>query len=429
MASGQTRTTVRSQARQGHGGPDPAKQVAKWAPDTGRAELMPTTEQQYWTERQYAALKAIGISEEATYGDLLVFFNYAIRTGLDPFSRQIYMIARRSKNAAGEYETRQTIQIGIDGFRVVRDRAARRDHVEVEYEPTIWYDADGGEHSVWLSDDEQPAAALVVLVKITKSGQRLRFPGVARFKSYAAYKEGKLTGQWSTQGDHMIEKCAEAFANRRGFPHDLGGLYIEDEMQQVPEGYDPAQVAARKTVRGSVDHGGRGKRGQQAPQQPQYEPGEPTGPDPLDDAGQADHDDDHGAAVNGGGNGQGNGEQQMPAQDLAARDRALRAIASVLTRNGYGGEGNANDRLLLLQIFAAGDDGQPAEFTEPGHISLEQAQRAQQVVGDLVAECKKTDRDPADALAEVITGHYAQATETVTGTDGENAGTPAGSNP
>lgn len=183
--------------------------------------------QNFWDDKQRAALAVLGI-KSASNGELAVFFHYCQRTGLDPFSRQIYMIARREKQD-GQWVEKQTIQVGIDGFRVIRDRIADRAGLDVEYEDTIWYDADGQPHDVWLSP-EPPVACRVVVIK----GGR-RFPGVVRTAAYAAVnKDGEMVAQWRTQPDHMIEKCAEAFALRRAFPNDLGGLYIDDEMQPSP---------------------------------------------------------------------------------------------------------------------------------------------------------------------------------------------------
>ena len=49
----------------------------------------------------------------ANNADLAVFFHHCARTGLDPFARQIYLIGRGGK---------QTIQTGVDGFRLVARR-------------------------------------------------------------------------------------------------------------------------------------------------------------------------------------------------------------------------------------------------------------------------------------------------------------------
>jgi phage recombination protein Bet len=191
--------------------------------------------QEMWSDKQRAALAALGI-KDATNGDLAVYMHYCQKTGLDPFSRQIYMIARREKQG-DQWVSKQTIQVGIDGFRVIRDRIAARLGVDVEYEDTIWYDASGQPHDVWIYE-EPPVACRVVVVR---NGRR--FPAVVRTAAYMQRnKQGDPAGQWKTQADHMIEKCAEAFALRRAFPNDLGGLYIDDEMAAAPPPPVPAQA-------------------------------------------------------------------------------------------------------------------------------------------------------------------------------------------
>lgn len=201
-----------------------------------------TRDQTWWTPRQLAVIRAMGV-KNASDEELLLFLHYCQKTGLDPFSKQIYMIERRTWNkSAKEWEYTQTIQVGIDGFRVNAQRAAHRMGVQIEYMPTVWFAQDGSRHEVWLDNDTPPAAALVTVVKVTPEGLRLPVPGLAKFESYAAYgvKKDRETGdvidrwlqsQWAVMPDHMIEKCAEAFALRRAFPNDLGGLYIEEELQ------------------------------------------------------------------------------------------------------------------------------------------------------------------------------------------------------
>ena len=65
---------------------------------------------------QVAVLQQLGL-RGADRADLAVFFHQARRTGLDPFARQIYMIERQGK---------QTIQTGIDGFRLIARRTVER---------------------------------------------------------------------------------------------------------------------------------------------------------------------------------------------------------------------------------------------------------------------------------------------------------------
>ncbi|MDN6135698.1 MAG: recombinase RecT, partial [Brevibacterium sp.] len=184
----------------------------------GGSELVLGANQTFWTDNQRAALAQIGV-QKASDADLAVFFHQSQRTGLDPFAKQIYMIERKGK---------QTIQTGIDGFRLIARRTIDRTKEGFGYRPTLWCGRDGQWRDVWL-EQEPPAAAKVVVVR---GGQE--FDAIALFDSYAGKKyDGNLNAMWSTQGAHMIAKCAEALALRKAFPQDLSGLYTTDEMAQA----------------------------------------------------------------------------------------------------------------------------------------------------------------------------------------------------
>lgn len=172
-----------------------------------------------WTEEQMAALRQIGV-DQATPGDLLVFLNYAQRTGLDPFSRQIYMIGRWD---ARSRSNKWTIQASIDGLRIVALRSgAYRGQVGPE-----WCGQDGAWRDVWLAS-EPPAAARV---GVLRDGFTTPTSAVALFREYAQTdKDGRLTRMWREKGALMIAKCAEALALRKAFPHDLSGVYTAEEM-------------------------------------------------------------------------------------------------------------------------------------------------------------------------------------------------------
>jgi phage recombination protein Bet len=224
--------------------------------------------QEVFDDRQVAALSVLGV-KEATKADLAVYFHVCRQTGLDPFLKQIYLINRRVKDG-DQWVVKQTIQVGIDGFRVIRDRVAQRLGVTVEYEDTIWYDADGGAHDVWLWE-HAPVACKVTVIKDGR-----RYPGVVRTAAYAATnRQGEMVSQWRTQPDHMIEKCAEAFALRRAFPNDLGGVYLPEESADG-EAVQP-QPAAPARLRGA-DIAGR--RPASAPAQAEPVPASEPAPDP-----------------------------------------------------------------------------------------------------------------------------------------------------
>jgi len=146
-------------------------------------------------------------------GDELRLFAYACqRTGLDPFSKQIYAIKRGGK---------MTIQAGIDGLRAIAERTG-----ELDGSTTEWCGEDGVWADVWLGS-KPPAAAKTTLYR---KGSTHAFTGVARFQDYNAGQ-----GLWSKMPAAMIAKCSEALALRKAFPANLSGVYSTDEMEQAVE--------------------------------------------------------------------------------------------------------------------------------------------------------------------------------------------------
>lgn len=173
------------------------------------------SDQTFWTEHQVAGLRQLGV-DRAGNGDLAVYLHVCQRTGLDPFARQIYMIERQGK---------QTIQTGIDGFRLVARRAVDRTGETLSIGASEWCDQDGTWTDVWLKD-YPPSAARVVAYR---NGEA--FPGTALWREYAQTKrDGDLTAMWRDRPAGQLAKCAEALALRKAFPHDLSGVYTDDEL-------------------------------------------------------------------------------------------------------------------------------------------------------------------------------------------------------
>lgn len=203
------------------------------------SDLTITDKQDGFTDNQIAALQQMGV-QDASQGDLAVFFHEVQRTGLDPFARQIYMIGRRTK-VDGQWVTKYTIQTGIDGFRLIARRAADRSHEAFGEPVTAWCGADAVWREAWLDSRHPPLAAKVVVQR----GQGT-FTGVATLEEYQGTRKVKdQDGSWHTEPTSiwkskpaiMLAKCAEALALRKAFPQDLSGLYGDDEIQ----GSDPKE--------------------------------------------------------------------------------------------------------------------------------------------------------------------------------------------
>lgn len=190
-------------------------------------------DQSGFDDAQIAALRALGV-EDAPVGDLDLFFHQAARLGLDPFAKQIYLIGRNAKveewkdgKKVDRWVKKYTIQTGIDGFRVIRDRPHAHAFLGQKEE---WCGPDGVWHDVWLSD-EPPAAARASL---SIEGYLEPIVGIARWVEYVqTNRDGKPNAMWLKMPAGQLAKCAEALALRKAYPNDLSGVYTDDEMGQA----------------------------------------------------------------------------------------------------------------------------------------------------------------------------------------------------
>ena len=156
---------------------------------------------------------------EGCDGDELDLFLYqANRLGLDPLNRQIHAVKRGRK---------MSIQVGIDGYRLIADRTGRYAGNDEPVYPQI------GEH---YTDDgvvaRYPEAATVTVWKLV-DGVRCPFTATALWDEYCP--DGDQAFMWRKMPFLMLAKCAEALALRKAFPAELSGVYIDEEMHQADD--------------------------------------------------------------------------------------------------------------------------------------------------------------------------------------------------
>lgn len=163
-----------------------------------------------WTPDQVELVKRT-ICKGASDDELKLFIHVAQRTGLDPFARQIYAMKRKNNKTNRE---EMSIQVGIDGFRLIADRTGQY----------------AGSDDPIVDDEKEPNKATVTVYKLM-GGQRCPFTATARWSEY--YPGDAFGFMWRKMPCLMLGKVAEALALRKAFPAELSGLYTADEMAQA----------------------------------------------------------------------------------------------------------------------------------------------------------------------------------------------------
>ena len=154
--------------------------------------------------------------QSVTNDEFSVFLRAAEHLGLDPLMKQVYGIKRQG---------RLTIQVGIDGYRLVAARTGELVGSDrPAYGPPMTI-ANGN------SDLTVPEWAEVTVTRLVR-GERAEFVGVAYWEEFYP-GPGGAGAMWRQMPRKMLGKCAEAEALRKAFPADLAGTYTPDEMAQA----------------------------------------------------------------------------------------------------------------------------------------------------------------------------------------------------
>lgn len=192
---------------------------------------------------ELAVRRMLGL-EDASEGEIELFFHVCQKSGLDPFNKEVYMIGRDTD--VGTYEpvdpaepegakrkvmrrvVKYTIQTAINGFRK-RARAIADDKaVTYTQGDAMWCGEDGVWKEVW-PETKVPTAA-----KFTVYRDGVPYSFVAHYSEYVqmAGQPAGPNSMWKKMPRNQLRKCAEVGAIQSAFPDELGGL-VFDEAAQV----------------------------------------------------------------------------------------------------------------------------------------------------------------------------------------------------
>jgi len=167
------------------------------------------------TSDQVALIKAT-VAPDATDAELELFFYDCRRRGVHPLDKLIHFTKRQGK---------YTPVTSIDFFR---SRAgATREHM-------------GTDDAVYTGQPGDLDFAATVTVYRQVQLEKCAFTATARFAEFAPPPPNNF--MWQRMPHNQLAKCAEAQALRKGFPLELEGLHIVDEMQNLDGDGQPKTV-------------------------------------------------------------------------------------------------------------------------------------------------------------------------------------------
>lgn len=167
-----------------------------------------------------------------------MFLEIASAYNLNPFKREIYVVAYTTKGKNGEQDKRQ-LSI-ITGYEVYLKRAYK-----------------SGLLNGWEVTTEGSGDAMTATIKIHRDDWDNPFVHTVAFKEYAQYTwtlnkasnkyEKKLNTFWENKPATMLKKVAMGQGFRLCFPDELGGMpYLEEEIQQTPIPEDVIEVTSEQ---------------------------------------------------------------------------------------------------------------------------------------------------------------------------------------
>jgi phage recombination protein Bet len=167
------------------------------------------------------------ICRGASDPEMRLFIATARHTGLDPFLRQIHCVMR-SVQEDGQWVKRMTIQIGIDGYRLIADRTGK---YQGSSEAQWTYDGE-----TWVDIPREGVIPLAARIAVYRKGVERDIIGFARWSANVQKtRTGEPNAIWTQRGPEQLAKCAEVQALRKAFPAEMAALPVHESYVEEDE--------------------------------------------------------------------------------------------------------------------------------------------------------------------------------------------------
>jgi phage recombination protein Bet len=179
---------------------------------------------------------------------------------LDPFSKQVYLYNDK-QDGTGQWN----VVTGIDGLRTI---ASRSPFYRGQRKP-IWTYEKGAEGPLYFDGSESKYKKIRGKRRVEQCEVTVRraipqapadpllyvdFFGIARFDEFVKTNyDGLIIGNWEVQPEHQLRIRAEAMALRMGFPEEVGGIYLEDEIRDRADSPLAIEGGTEVVVKDQVD--------------------------------------------------------------------------------------------------------------------------------------------------------------------------------
>ena len=175
-----------------------------------------------FTDEQKKIIKSQFFPQTATNDEMVYCMNIAKVMGLNPITKEIFFVPRRSQ-VNGQWIEKVEPMLGRDSYIKVAHSTGKFAGMEttssIERVPNLT--PDGG----W-----EESSDLVATCKVWRTDTSIPFTVSVRYSEYVQKtKQGEPTKFWKEKPDTMLKKVAESQALRKAF--SINGAYSEDEIE------------------------------------------------------------------------------------------------------------------------------------------------------------------------------------------------------